>query len=41
MRTRFTTLAFAALAASACLAPGTEILPAPGDFAFLEIKLQG
>lgn len=24
-----------------CLAPGADIQPAPGDFAFLEIQLQG
>ena len=30
-----------AIAATACLAPGVELVPAPGDFAFLEIQLQG
>jgi hypothetical protein len=31
----------AGLAAAACLAPGVELVPAPSDFAFLEIQLQG
>jgi hypothetical protein len=32
----------AALAAlSACAAPGVDIAPQPGDYAFLEIALQG
>jgi hypothetical protein len=26
---------------TACLAPGAELVPEPGDFAFLEIRLQG
>jgi uncharacterized lipoprotein YajG len=33
-------LAAAALFAG-CLAPGVEIQPAPTDFAFVEIQLQG
>jgi len=28
-------------AAAACLAPGVDIRPAPTDFAFVEIQLQG
>ncbi|MEO6593426.1 MAG: hypothetical protein ABIP94_01585 [Planctomycetota bacterium] len=31
----------AGFAASGCLAPGVDIAPAPGDFAFLQIQLQG
>ena len=27
--------------AAACAAPGIEVVPQPGDFAFLEIKLLG
>ena len=27
--------------AAACAAPGVEVVPQPGDFAFLEIKLLG
>lgn len=30
-----------ALSAAACLAPGVELVPAPTDFAFVEITLQG
>lgn len=33
--------AFAALFATGCLAPGVDIQPAPTDFAFVEIQLQG
>ncbi len=29
------------LAATSCLAPGVDIAPAPTDFAFVEIQLQG
>lgn len=32
---------FAGLLAGGCLAPGADITPAPDDFAFLEIHLQG
>jgi len=32
---------FAALALAACLPPGVDIQPAPTDFAFVEIQLQG
>jgi hypothetical protein len=40
MRTlRFAPMAL--LAAASCLAPGTELVPSPADFAFVEIKLQG
>jgi len=31
----------AALALASCLPPGVEIQPAPTDFAFVEIQLQG
>jgi hypothetical protein len=31
----------AALALAACLPPGVDIQPAPTDFAFVEIQLQG
>lgn len=35
-------IAFLATAAlAACLPPGVEIQPAPTDFAFVEIQLQG
>jgi hypothetical protein len=29
------------LTLSACGTPGREVLPEPGDFAFLEVKLKG
>jgi hypothetical protein len=31
----------AALAFAACLPPGVDVQPAPTDFAFVEIQLQG
>jgi|RhiMethySRZTD1v2_1073278.scaffolds.fasta_scaffold00048_105 hypothetical protein len=31
----------AGLVAAACLAPGRDLVPAPSDFAFFEIQLQG
>jgi hypothetical protein len=34
-------LSLFAFAAAACLAPGVDIYPAPTDFAFVEIQLQG
>jgi hypothetical protein len=33
--------AFLLLGLAACAAPGVELVPQPGDFAFLEIKLLG
>ena len=35
------TSALLLLWAAACAAPGVEVVPQPGDFAFLEIKLLG
>ena len=29
------------LVLAACGAPGVEVVPQPGDFAFLEVKLKG
>jgi hypothetical protein len=29
------------MALAACSAPGTELAPEPGDFAFLEVTLKG
>jgi hypothetical protein len=29
------------LVLSACSAPGTELAPEPGDFAFIEVTLKG
>lgn len=40
-RPHFAAMLALALSATACLAPGVEIQPAPSDFAFLEIQLQG
>jgi hypothetical protein len=31
----------AVLALAACGTPGREVLPEPGDFAFLEVRLKG
>jgi hypothetical protein len=39
MKRAFAILAWAALAA--CAEPGKELVPVEGDFAFLEITLQG
>lgn len=38
---RPTTTLLPLLAFAACLAPGADITPLPGDFAFVEIQLQG
>lgn len=35
------TSALLLLWAAGCMAPGVELVPQPGDFAFLEIKLLG
>lgn len=40
-RLHLAALLASALTTSACLAPGVDIQPAPSDFAFLEIQLQG
>lgn len=40
-RTLSPAVLLAGLFSAACLAPGRDIVPAPSDFAFFEIKLQG
>jgi hypothetical protein len=37
---RYAAIAFL-LALGACGAPGREVVPQPGDFAFLEVTLKG
>lgn len=41
MKQKLVPALFAALALAACLPPGVDIQPAPTDFAFVEIQLQG
>jgi hypothetical protein len=38
---RTTTFRFLPLLLAACLAPGVDIAPQPGDFAFVQIQLLG
>ena len=35
------TLALSILLAASCAAPGVELMRQPGDFAFLEVTLEG
>jgi hypothetical protein len=41
MKLKLVSAFLAAAALAACLPPGVDIQPAPTDFAFVEIQLQG